>query len=81
MTLDDAVTPPDATDAMLLDLTDALAALEALDARKAQLIELQYFGGLTVNEMEMVTGLSSATIGRELRFARAWLKDQLNNSA
>ena len=81
VTLDDAVTPSDATDAMLLDLTDALAALEALDARKAQLIELQYFGGLTVNEMETVTGLSSATIGRELRFARAWLKDQLNNSA
>ena len=80
VTLDDAVTPINTTDAMLLDLTDALTELEAHDARKAQLIELQYFGGLTVNEMEAVTGLSSATIGRELRFARAWLKDQLSNS-
>jgi len=79
VTLDDGVTPAENTDTILLDLTDAIAALEDLDERKAKLIELQYFGGLTLEEMEMVTGLSTATIGRELRFARAWLKDQLTD--
>lgn len=69
--------PGNDTDAALLDLADALSDLEALDPRKAQLIELQYFGGLSVAEMEEVTGLSTATIGRDLRFARAWLKDQI----
>lgn len=77
VTLDDFNTPSDQTDAVLLELTDALSALEKFDERKAQLVELQYFGGLSVKEIEAVTKLSSATIGRELRFARAWLKDQL----
>ncbi len=81
VTLEDGNTPAENVDAMLLDLTDALASLTEFDARKAQLIELQYFGGLSVKEMEAVTGLSSATIGRELRFARAWLKDQLLESS
>ena len=64
-------------DALLLDLTEALSDLEQIDARKAELVELQYFGGLTLEEMQNVTGLSPATIGRDLRFARAWLKDRL----
>ena len=68
----------DGNDALLLDLTEALSDLEKIDARKAELVELQYFGGLTLEEMEIVTGLSSATIGRDLRFARAWLKDRLS---
>ncbi|MEL6870757.1 MAG: ECF-type sigma factor [Pseudomonadota bacterium] len=65
------------TDTDLLDLEDALQALAALDARKAELIELQYYGGLSFQEMEQVTGLSSSTLDRDLRMARAWLKDQL----
>ncbi|MEZ5895148.1 MAG: sigma-70 family RNA polymerase sigma factor [Parvularculaceae bacterium] len=65
-------------DAPLIELTDALAELEATDARKAELIELKYFGGLTTEEIAAVTGLSVATIGRDLRFARAWLKDKLS---
>ena len=64
-------------DAALADLADALRALAALDERKAQLIDMQYFAGLTTEEMATVTGLSVSTVGRELRFARAWLKDQL----
>ena len=79
VTLDESHEPSDKTDAVLLDLTDALEALEKIDPRKAELIELQYFGGLSMAEMEQVTGLSSATIGRDLRFARAWLKDQITD--
>jgi len=79
VTLSQADSAANSTDVLLIDLADALEELEALDDRKARLIEMQYFGGLTVAEMEVATGLSSATIGRELRFARAWLKDRLND--
>jgi RNA polymerase sigma factor (TIGR02999 family) len=77
VTLDESHDRSGDADAVLLDLTDALEALEKIDPRKAELIELQYFGGLTLAEMEEATGLSPATIGRDLRFARAWLKDQM----
>ncbi len=69
---------PDGTpDADLIDLEEALQGLAKLDPRKAELIELQYFGGLSFREMEEVTGLSSSTLDRDLRMARAWLKDYL----
>ena len=61
----------------MLDLDAALTALADVDARKAELIELQYFGGLSFREMSEVTGLSSSTLDRDLRLARAWLKDFL----
>jgi RNA polymerase sigma factor (TIGR02999 family) len=61
----------------LLALDEALRALAAQDSRKAELVELQYFAGLTFGEMEAVTGLSSSTLDRELRFARAWMKNYL----
>lgn len=70
----------DSDEAVLLELTDAITDLESHDSRKAQLIELKYFGGMTTEEIEAVTGLSAATIGRDLRFARAWLKDRLTES-
>lgn len=78
ITLVENLTPAEETDTLLLDLTDALSLLSDFDSTKSQLVELQYFGGMTVAEMETVTGLSSATIGRHLRFARAWLKNQLS---
>lgn len=62
----------------LLELVDVLQALEDLDARKASLIEMQYFGGMSHAEMAEVTGTSVATVGRELRFARAWLRKELH---
>ena len=77
VTLNEAVISGSSTDADLLDLEEALQALAELDQRKAELIELQYFGGLSFKEMEEVTGLSSSTLDRDLRMARAWLKDQL----
>lgn len=70
----------DSAGAELLDLEDALQVLGKLDARKAELIELQYFGGLSFREMEEVTGLSSSTLDRDLRLARAWMKDALSNN-
>lgn len=77
VTLDESSTPGADTDADLLELDEALSALAAIDSRKAELIQLQYFGGLSFREMEEVTGLSSSTLDRDLRLARAWLKDHL----
>ena len=57
----------------LLGLHDALERLAALDARKSQVVELKFFGGLTMEEIASVTGVSRATVEREWTFARAWL--------
>ena len=78
VTLDEASLPAGDADAELLDLDEALTALAELDPRKAELIQLQYFGGLSFKEMEAVTGLSSSSLDRDLRMARAWLKDRLS---
>lgn len=78
VTLDEAVTPAVDAGADFLILDEALTNLGEIDSRKAELIQLQYFGGLSFRDMEEVTGLSSSTIDRELRFAKAWLKDCLS---
>lgn len=76
---DDSAAAP-GTDIAVLNLDEALTKLAEIDERKAELIQLQYFGGLSFKEMEEVTGLSSSTLDRDLRFARAWLKDQLSRN-
>ena len=64
----------------VLALDEALAALQSLDPLKARLVELRYFGGLTAAEMVTVTGVSTATITREMRLAEAWLAHRLGGS-
>jgi RNA polymerase sigma factor (TIGR02999 family) len=61
----------------LIALDEALQALAARDERKARVLELRYFGGLSVEETAEVLGLSVATVGREARFAAAWLRREL----
>lgn len=61
----------------LLDLDAAMTALKSHDERKARIVELHYFGGLKYEEMATALGLSEATVHRELRFSRAWLKERL----
>lgn len=58
-------------------LEEALAALRQLDARKCEVIELNYLLGLKREEIAEVIGVSVPTVDRELRFARAWLKQKL----
>lgn len=75
--LDDViVVSPDAGE-VILDLHDALDSLAERDKRKADMLELHYFGGLTYDEMSEVLDVSSSTLDRDLRFAKAWLRDQL----
>ncbi len=64
--------PPD-----LVALDDALGALAEIDARKAAVVELRFFGGLTEIETAEVLGLSPETIRREWRRAKAWLYQEL----
>lgn len=61
----------------ILDLDAALEDLGEHDARKVRVIELHYFGGLTQPEIAEVIGVSPATVDRDLRFSRAWLRERL----
>jgi RNA polymerase sigma factor (TIGR02999 family) len=64
----------------LVKLDDALNALAEFDARKSRLIELRYFGGLSVDETAHVMGLSPATVSRDQKLAQAWLRQALQNN-
>ncbi|HEY2796419.1 MAG TPA: sigma-70 family RNA polymerase sigma factor [Thermoanaerobaculia bacterium] len=64
-------------DPELLALDQALCGLESLDARQARIVELRFFGGLTVEETAEVAGISPATVKREWRTARAWLAREI----
>ena len=61
----------------LLDLDDALERLQSLDVRKSQVVELRYFGGLSIEETSQVLGISLATVKRDWEVARAWLLREL----
>ena len=61
----------------LTELDDALQRLEALDPRQSQIVEQRYFGGLSLEETAEALGVSLATVKRELRFAHAWLADEM----
>jgi RNA polymerase sigma factor (TIGR02999 family) len=65
----------------LLKIDEALLALSQVDPRQGQIVELKFFAGMTIDEIAEVTGISTATIEREWRFARAWLSDQLTTHA
>jgi RNA polymerase sigma factor (TIGR02999 family) len=64
----------------LLALDRALEQLEKLDPRQARIVELRFYGGLTVEETAEVAGISTATVKREFRIARAWLRQELDAS-
>ncbi len=64
----------------LVDLDDALKALEKQDRRACQVIELRFFGGLSVEESAEALKVSPRTVRREWTFARAWLREQLGLS-
>lgn len=79
VTLVEGLTSEAQSDQSIEDLNEALEALAQVDQRKADLVELQIFGGLTFDEMAEVTELSTSTLDRELRFAKTWLKQKLSN--
>lgn len=77
LSLDDALGIAGATDLDLVALDDALNDLAKLDPGQSRIIELRFFGGLSIEETAEVTGQSTATVNREWSSARAWLFRQM----
>jgi RNA polymerase sigma factor (TIGR02999 family) len=65
----------------LVALDDALTSLEAMDERKARIVELRYIGGLNIEETAEVLDISPATVQREWRAAKAWLYREIKEGA
>ena len=77
VSLSEAEQIPVADSADFVALDDALKSLEALDARKSRVVELRFFGGLSLEETAHVLGVSVATVRRDWSLARAWLYREL----
>ena len=73
ITLDDELQAAPLKAAELLDLHEALEELERVDPRRASIVECRFFGGLNVDETAEALNLSTATVKRDWRIARAWL--------
>jgi RNA polymerase sigma factor (TIGR02999 family) len=80
ITLDDAHRITGGNSVDVLAVEEALDRLKQIDERKAQLLDLICFGGLTVEESAAALHLSTATVGRDLKMARAWLQRELRLS-
>jgi len=77
VTFDEFQLPGVEPDPDVLALDNALDALSAADDRKAQVVELRFFGGLSVEETAAVLNISSETVKRDWKFAKAWLSREL----
>ena len=75
--LADHMTSSEHQSGQLVALDDALKDLESMDARKAQVVELKFFGGLTNDEVADLMKISTETVKRDWRFARTWLLREL----
>ena len=73
------MSPEPAADVDLLALDDALTSLAGLDARQARIVELRFFGGLTIDETAEVMNSSPGTVKRDWSTARAWLFRELHH--
>ena len=78
---EDSLTPRARRSVDLVVLDDILTRLEKFDANAARLVELRYFGGLTIEETAQVLGVSAATVKREWATARAWMHRELTRSS
>jgi RNA polymerase sigma factor (TIGR02999 family) len=78
VSLDQAADLAQARASDLVALDDALNSLAAMDPHQSRIVELRFFGGLTIEETAEVVGLSHATIEREWSAARAWLRREMS---
>ncbi len=81
ISIDDAASFGPDRDADLVKLDDAMLALARFDPRKAQIIELRFFGGLSVEETAEVLNISPITVMRDWSTARAWLYRELSRAS
>jgi RNA polymerase sigma factor (TIGR02999 family) len=80
ISLDEGIAPKKRQDINLVALDDALKGLEKLDAQQSRLVELRFFGGLSIAETAEALGISSATVKRDWISAKAWLLRELARS-
>lgn len=78
VSLDEALTVSQEPGRDLVALDDALTALATVDLRRSRVVELRFFGGLSVDETAEVLKVSPDTIGRDWRLAKAWLLRELS---
>ncbi len=76
--IDEAEVAIDKSASDLIALDEALDRLAELDERQSRIVEMRYFGGLTIDEVAACLELSTATVKREARIARAWLQREMN---
>lgn len=81
MSLDEARLAPAEVAAELLALDEALVRLAAIDERKSRIVEMRFFGGLSVEETAEVLGISDKTVMRDWRIAKLWLHRELSEAA
>lgn len=79
--LDEVAEISDGSNVALLEIEEALCRLAELDERQAKVVELRYFGGMTVEEAALVLDVSEATVARDWRAARAWLHRELTRQS
>lgn len=79
VTLDDRVDRGREITAEVLALDEALGGLHEMEPRQAQVVELRFFGGLELTEVAEVLDVSSATVSRDWRAARAWLASEIRD--
>ncbi len=78
--LDEAVSFSSEKELDLLALEEVLAALETVDKRQAKIVELRFFGGLSIEETAHVLNVSETTVRREWTFAKAWFQRELTRN-
>jgi RNA polymerase sigma factor (TIGR02999 family) len=79
LTLDEAIATPQERELDLVALDDALTTLAQVDPQQSRIIELRFFGGLTIEETAEAIGISPATVKRDWNMAKAWLYGELSN--
>jgi RNA polymerase sigma-70 factor (ECF subfamily) len=80
MSLDEVVSVSNEPDTNLVALDDALKGLAALDGRKSRVIELRFFGGLSIEETAEVLRVSPDTVVRDWKLAKVWLLRELSEA-
>jgi RNA polymerase sigma factor (TIGR02999 family) len=78
--IDEAVSFPNSSQVDLLLLDDALNELESFDPSQARIVELRFFGGLTIEETALAMAVSDSTVKREWQIAKAWLYNRMTSA-
>jgi RNA polymerase sigma factor (TIGR02999 family) len=80
VSLDHAIALPKKRAVDIVALDDALRALAALDPRQSQIVDLRFFGGLSIEDTSTALNISPATVAREWAIARLWLQRELSRT-